>query len=55
VDISSGFIWGELHDQVTRWIKRINQHSITKWILYLSATCEGEKISLEQLQQEGCD
>ncbi|MDU9048326.1 MAG: hypothetical protein Q3M30_05720 [Candidatus Electrothrix sp. Rat3] len=52
VDISSGFIWGELHDQVTRWIKRINQHGITKWILYLSAICEGEKISLEQLQQE---
>ena len=52
VDISSGFIWGELHDQVTGWIKRINQHGITKWILYLSAICEGEKISLEQLQQE---
>ena len=52
VDISSGFIWGELHDQVTRWIKRINQHGITKWILYLSAISEGEKISLEQLQQE---
>ncbi|WP_446008011.1 hypothetical protein [Candidatus Electrothrix sp.] len=52
VDISSGFIWGELHDQVTRWIKRINEHGITKWILYLSAICQGEKISLEQLQQE---
>jgi hypothetical protein len=52
VDISSGFIWGELHDQVTRWIKRINQHGITKWILYLSAICEGERISLEQLRQE---
>ena len=52
VDISSGFIWGELHDQVTRWIKRINQHGITEWILYLSAISEGEKISLEQLQQK---
>ncbi len=36
VDISSGFIWGELHDQVTRWIERINEHGITKQILFLS-------------------
>ncbi len=52
VDISSGFIWGELHDQVTRWIKRINEHNITKWILYLSAVGEEEKVSLEQIQRE---
>jgi len=52
VDISSGFIWGELHDQVTRWIKRINEHGITKWILYLSAISEGDKVSLEQIQRE---
>ena len=52
MDISSGFIYGELHDQVTRWIARINQQNITKWILYLSVGSEGEKISLEQLQQE---
>ncbi len=53
VDISSGFIWGELYDQVTRWIKRINEHNITKWILYLSAAVgDEEKVSLEQLQHE---
>ncbi len=51
VDISSGFIWGELHDQVTRWIKRINEHGITKWILYLSAIGDEDKVSLEQIQQ----
>ncbi|MCP4404087.1 MAG: hypothetical protein GY801_43125, partial [bacterium] len=53
VDISSGFIWGELHDQVTRWIKRINEHGITKWILYLSAIGEDDnKVSVEQIQRE---
>jgi hypothetical protein len=53
IDISSGFIWGELHDQVTRWIKRINVHNITKWILYLSAAIgDEEKVSLEQIQRE---
>ena len=30
VDISSGFIWAELYDQVTRWIDRINDYHITK-------------------------
>ncbi len=43
VDISSGFTWGELHDQVTRWIKRwcsgIKQE-IIKSTLYLSAMDE---------------
>ncbi len=42
VDITSGFIWGELNDQVTRWIDRINDQNITKWILYLSAMDENE-------------
>jgi hypothetical protein len=40
VDITSGFIWGELNDQVTRWISRVNEYGITKWILYLSALDE---------------
>jgi hypothetical protein len=52
VDISSGFIWGELNDQVTRWIDRLNEHKITKWILYLSALEEGEKLNLKRIQRE---
>ena len=36
VDLSTGFIWGELSDQVNRWIERINQSGITKSVLYLS-------------------
>ncbi len=51
VDLSSGFIWSELSDQVTRWLERINEYGITKWILYLSAIQEGEKIDLIQIQQ----
>ena len=51
VDLSSGFIWGELSDQVNRWIERINDYGITKWILYLSAIQESDKIDLEQIQQ----
>jgi hypothetical protein len=43
VDISSGFIWGELGDQVNRWIRRVNEHKITKWILYLAALEENEE------------
>jgi len=50
VDLSSGFIWSELSDQVTRWLERINEYGITKWILYLSAIGEGEKIELSQIQ-----
>ncbi|MBV7337390.1 hypothetical protein KFU94_55995 [Chloroflexi bacterium TSY] len=50
VDISSGFIWGELYDQVTGWIERLNNYGITKWILYLSAREEEERISLERIQ-----
>ncbi|MCP4347266.1 MAG: hypothetical protein GY795_17280 [Desulfobacterales bacterium] len=58
VDISSGFIWGELNDRVSRWIERINKHKITKWILYLSALEENEEkdkkksLSLERIQRE---
>lgn len=52
IDISSGFIWGELHDQVTRWIERLNEYKITKWVLYLSALEEAEKISIERIRQE---
>ncbi len=58
VDITSGFIWGELNDQVTRWIERINEHKITKWILYLSALEENEekdkknRLNLERIRKE---
>jgi len=51
VDLSSGFIWSELNDQVSRWLERINEYGITKWILYLSAIGEGEKIELSQIQE----
>ncbi|TGO02641.1 hypothetical protein PN36_21505 [Candidatus Thiomargarita nelsonii] len=51
VDLSSGFIWGELSDQITRWLERINEYGITKWVLYLSAIQNGDKIDLKQIQQ----
>jgi hypothetical protein len=51
VDLSSGFIWSELSDQVNRWLERINEYGITKWILYLSAIQEGEEIELSKIQQ----
>ena len=52
VDLSSGFIWGELNDQVSRWIERINEYGITKWVLYLSALEEGDRLDLERIQQQ---
>ena len=58
VDISSGFIWGELLDQINRWIERINEHGITKWVLYLSALDEntepGERgqLNVEKIRDE---
>jgi|GEM_PF-305180 len=52
VDLSSGFIWGELNDQVNRWINRINEHGVTKWVLYLSSLEEGDRIDLERIQQQ---
>jgi hypothetical protein len=52
IDLSSGFIWNELSDQVTHWIERINDYGITKWILYLSALEEGNEIDIKRIQQE---
>ena len=50
VDISSGFIWAELSDQVERWIERTNEYGITKWILYLAARQDKDEIDLEQIR-----
>ena len=58
VDISSGVIWGELSDQVTRWIERINDYGITKQILYLSALDENTeadkkgRLNIERIRSE---
>jgi hypothetical protein len=52
VDLSSGFIWGELHDQVNRWIERLNGYGVTRWVLYLSALGEEDKIDLERIRRE---
>ena len=52
VDLSSGFIWAELNDQVTRWIERINEHGVTKWVLYLTALEESDRIEPEQIQKQ---
>ncbi|ETR73923.1 MAG: hypothetical protein OMM_00585 [Candidatus Magnetoglobus multicellularis str. Araruama] len=57
VDLSGGFIWGELVDQVNRWITRINDQNITKWVLYLSALDENTdekrrgELKLENIQK----
>ncbi|MCP4695074.1 MAG: hypothetical protein GY859_44010 [Desulfobacterales bacterium] len=51
VDLSSGFIWAELNDQVESWIKRANEYGITKWVLYLSALEEGERIDPGRIQR----
>lgn len=52
VDLSSGFIWAELNDQVMRWIERINEYGITKWVLYLSALGDSDRIEPERIQQQ---
>ncbi|MBT3368186.1 MAG: hypothetical protein HN416_13620, partial [Nitrospina sp.] len=52
VDLSSGFIWGELSDQVNRWIERINTSGITKAVLYLSALEEEDRLDLEHIRKE---
>jgi len=52
IDLSSGFIYQELKDQVIKWIDRLNDHNITKWILYLAAIEEEEKINPERIQKE---
>ena len=50
VDISSGFIWAELSDQVRRWFDRTNDYGIAKWVLYLVASQDKEEIDLEQIR-----
>ena len=52
IDLSSGFIWGELSDQVNRWIERVNKSGITKSVLYLSALEKGDKLDLERIQKD---
>jgi len=52
IDLSSGFIYQELRDQVIKWIDRLNDHNITKWILYLAALEESDKIDPERIQKE---
>jgi hypothetical protein len=52
IDISSGFIYAELRDQVIKWIERINEYGITKWVLYLAALEQYEKIDLYRIQRE---
>ncbi|KPA17865.1 ATPase domain protein, prokaryote domain protein [Candidatus Magnetomorum sp. HK-1] len=53
IDICSGFIWGELSDQVNFWISRINQYGITRWILYLAALEENEQdINIQRIQAQ---
>ena len=52
IDLSSGFIYQELRDQVIKWIDRLNDHNITKWILYLAALEESEKINPARIQKE---
>ncbi|MDM8537524.1 hypothetical protein QUF70_12265 [Desulfobacterales bacterium HSG17] len=52
IDISKGFIWAELSDQVNRWITRVNEHGITKWILYLAALEQENEIDLQRIQEQ---
>ncbi|KPA14163.1 ATPase domain protein, prokaryote domain protein [Candidatus Magnetomorum sp. HK-1] len=52
IDISSGFIWGELSDQVNRWIRRINEKNISKWILYLAAMESEKEIDIYRVQKQ---
>ncbi|CAN2047845.1 ATPase domain protein, prokaryote domain protein [Candidatus Magnetomoraceae bacterium gMMP-1] len=52
IDLSSGFIYQELREQVMKWIERLNDHNITKWILYLAALDEEERIDIERIRKE---
>jgi len=52
IDLSSGFIYQELRDQVIKWIERLNDNNITKWILYLAALEQDEKIDPERIKKE---
>ena len=52
IDLSSGFIYQELRDQVVKWIERLNDYNITKWILYLASLEKEERINPERIQRE---
>jgi len=52
IDLSSGFIYQELREQVIKWIDRLNNHNITKWILYLASLEEEERIDPKRIQRE---
>jgi hypothetical protein len=52
IDISSGFIWAELHEQVMRWITKINEYGITKRILYLAVLETEDHIDLHRIQKD---
>ena len=52
IDMSSGFIYSELREQVIRWIEKINDFGITKWVLYLAALEKEERIDLYRIQRE---
>jgi len=52
IDMSSGFIYSELREQVIRWIEKINEFGITKWVLYLAALEKEERIDLYRIQRE---
>ncbi|ETR71664.1 MAG: hypothetical protein OMM_02321 [Candidatus Magnetoglobus multicellularis str. Araruama] len=52
IDLSSGFIYTELRDQVMKWIDRLNNRNITKWILYLAALDKENKIDPIRIQKE---
>ena len=52
IDLSSGFIYQELREQVLKWIERLNDYNITKWILYLAALEEEDRIDVKRIQKE---
>jgi len=52
IDLSSGFIYAELRDQVLKWVERLNDDNITRWILYIAAMDEEERIDPKRIQQE---
>ncbi len=52
VDLSSGFIWEELREQVESWIKRFDDVGVAKWVLYLSAFEKDEWIKPERIRKK---
>lgn len=52
IDLSSGFIWAELREQVMRWIQKTNEYGITKWILYLAALETEDRINPQRIKEE---